>query len=67
MNLVKIVMEVAKKLKGLEDDLLVADLLNLQLVEVVDRDVQKSPPGDIVVQEGVRVGINGIVQPCENR
>ena len=52
-------------LEGLKDDLLVADLLNLQLVEVVYRDVQESPPGDVVVQERVCVGINRIVQPCQ--
>ena len=42
MNLVKIVMEVAKKLKGLEDDLLVAELLDVQLVEVVHSEVEQA-------------------------
>ena len=42
MNLVKIVVEVAKKLKGLEDDLLVAELLDVQLVEVVHSEVEQA-------------------------
>ena len=42
LNLVKIVMEVAKKLKGLEDDLLVAKLLDVQLVEVVHSEVEQA-------------------------
>ena len=42
LNLVKIVMEVAKKLKGLEDDLLVAELLDVQLVEVVHSEVEQA-------------------------
>ena len=41
-NLVKIVMEVAKKFKGLEDDLLVAELLDVQLVEVVHSEVEQA-------------------------
>ena len=42
LNLVKIVVEVAKKLKGLEDDLLVAELLDVQLVEVVHSEVEQA-------------------------
>ena len=42
MNLVKIVVEVAKKFKGLEDDLLVAELLDVQLVEVVHSEVEQA-------------------------
>ena len=42
LNLVKIVMEVAKKLKGLEDDLLVAELLDVQFVEVVHSEVEQA-------------------------
>ena len=42
LNLVKIVVEVAKKFKGLEDDLLVAELLDVQLVEVVHSEVEQA-------------------------
>ena len=42
MNLVKIVVEVAKKFKGLEDDLLVAELLDVQLVEVVHSEIEQA-------------------------
>ena len=62
MNLVKIVVEVAKKLKGLEDDLLVAELLDVQLVEVVDSEVEQAAPRHVVVQEEVRVRQDAVVE-----
>ena len=42
LNLVKIVVEVSKKFKGLEDDFLVAKFLHMQLVKVVHGQVEEA-------------------------
>ena len=42
MNLVKIVVEISKKFKGLEDDFLMAKFLHMQLVKVVHSQVEKT-------------------------
>ena len=41
-NLVKIVVEISKKFKGLEDDFLVAKFLHMQLVKVIHCQVEKA-------------------------
>ena len=39
-----------------------ADLLHVQLVEVVDGEVEEAAPGHVVVQEEVRVGQDAVVE-----
>ena len=39
-----------------------ADLLHVQLVEVVDGEVEEAAPGHVVVQEKVRVGQDAVVE-----
>ena len=41
-NLVKIVVEISKKFKGLEDDFLMAKFLHMQLVKVIHCQIEKA-------------------------
>ena len=40
------------------------DFLHLELVEVVDGDVQETTACHVVVEEGVCVRVDGVVQAC---
>ena len=42
LNLVKIVVEISKKFKGLEDDFLVAKFLHMQLVKVIHCQIEQA-------------------------
>ena len=49
-------------LKPLQDNFLMAELFDMELVEVVDGDVEQATAGHIVVDEIVAVGIDRVVQ-----
>ena len=49
-------------LKPLQDNFLMAELFDVELVEVVDGDVEQATASHIVVDEIVAVGIDRVVQ-----
>ena len=54
--------QVFEHFQGFQDDLLVAELLHVQLEEVVHGEVEQRLPGHVVVDEEVRVRVDDVVQ-----
>ena len=54
--------QVSEMFKPLQDNFLMAELFDVELVEVVDGDVEQATASHIVVDEIVAVGIDRVVQ-----
>jgi hypothetical protein len=49
-------------IQAFQDDFLMAQFLDVELVEVVHSDVEESAPSDVVVDEVVSVRVDGVVE-----